>query len=520
MSITTTFTTNLGCITDFGLHFRPDSPALLQDGFELTYRQLDERINRVANGLTAAGVQRGDRVLVLWENDIRFVEATLGTIRAGAVAVPVNPSLPIEAHRLHLKDSSAVGILASRGTAANTSRLMSDPTVLIAAALDGAKYGVTDYEQWLASSSVVRPEIFNAPEDLTWLAYTSGSTGRPKGVKLAHQMLLGNVAKLGHSCFIDSNDRSIVAAPMFHMNAAACGILPALHAGGSVVVLPKFDPAEILRNIEQRGCTYAVGVPAMYKLMLAEHDELSRDFASLRMILCGSAPMPSSLIERLAGVFPNVRFVEGYGMTECGPVATINPLAGPRRVGSIGRPLPGFEVKIVNEIGIEIPAGETGELWLRSEQCVTLGYLNRPEEDAQRKMADGWFATGDLAMFDEDGWLYFRGRADDRMSVGGENVYPAEVEAILAQHPAVHDVTVVAALHETKSEVPVAFVVLVKDANVTEDELKQHSLARGPAYAHPRRIVFLPAMPLSATGKVDHRNLISMAVQLFEEPIS
>ena len=513
-----TFTTNLSCITDFGLHFRPDATALLQDGLELTYRQLDERINRVANGLMAAGIRRGDRVLILWENDIRFIETTLGTIRAGAVAVPVNPALTVEKHRLHLDDSEARAILASQGTAANTAALMDSGAVLFAAALDGDSHGLVDYEAWLTDSPAHRPEISNAPDDLAWMPYTSGSTGRPKGVKLAHQMLLRDAQLAVNSSYIDSGDRVIVSAPLFHMNAAAVGMLPVLYAGGSAYVLPKFDAVGVLRGIEERRCTFTVGVPAMYKLMLAEKQELSRDFSAMRLICCGSAPMPPSLIERLTEVFPRVSFVEGYGLTECGPIATLNPLVGPRHTGSIGRPLPGFEIRIVDEGGTAQPAGVTGEIWLRNRTCTTLGYVNRPDQDAKRFKPDGWFATGDLAMQDEEGWLYFRGRADDRMNVGGENVYPVEVEAILARHPMVHDVAVVPVPHETKGEVPVAFVVLEKEGSLSEEALKQFFFERGPAYAHPRQISFLPAMPLAATRKVDRNLLMSMAQESRPQP--
>lgn len=508
-----TFTTNLGCITDFGLRFRPDAPALLQDGLELTYRQLDERINRVANGLAAAGIQRQERVLVLWENDIRFIETVLGTIRAGAVAVPINPALTIEKHRVHLQDSEAKAILASQSVAANAAALAADDSVIFAAAVDGKSHGLADYEAWLAGCVAQRPDIINAPDDLAWLPYTSGSTGKPKGVKIAHQMLLRDAQLAVHASYIDSGDRVIVSAPLFHMNAAAVGLLPVLYAGGSAYVLPKFDAAAVLRGIEERRCTFTVGVPAMYKLMLAEKQELSRDFSTMRLICCGSAPMPPSLIGRLAEVFPRVSFVEGYGLTECGPIATLNPLVGPRRTGSIGRPLPGFEVKVVGDGDVEQPPGETGEIWLRNSTCTTLGYINRPDQDAKRLKPGGWFATGDLAMQDDDGWLYFRGRADDMMNVGGENVYPVEIEAVLARHPLVHDVAVVPVPHETKGEVPVAFVVLEKEASLAEDQLKQFFLQNGPAYAHPRQISFLPAMPLAATRKVDRNLLMSMALE-------
>ncbi|WLP92934.1 class I adenylate-forming enzyme family protein [Gordonia sp. NB41Y] len=502
------FTDNLGCITDFGLHFRPDSIALLQEGMALTYRELDARINRVANGLLADGISPGQRVLILWDNDIRFVEVTLGAIRAGAIAVPVNPRLSVDMHRVHLRDSGARAVLAAAATASHAATFAADDAVVLAVAPAGAAHGITDHDEWLAASSAERPDIAGEPDQPAWLPYTSGTTGTPKGVLLSHQMLLRDAQLISQNCFLNPTDRVVLAAPLFHMNAAACGILPMLYSGAAVYVLPSFEPVSVLRAFEQQRATYSLGVPAMYKLMLAQsEEELARDFGALRLICCGSAPMPPSLIDRLTAVFPNARFVEGYGLTECGPAATMNPLIGPRRTGSIGRPLPGFEARVVDPDDAEVAPGETGELWLRSELCTTLGYLDRPEEDKRRMKPGGWFATGDLATIDDDGWLYFRGRADDMMNVGGENVYPAEVEAVLATHPHVRDVAVVPAPHETKGQVPIAFVVTEPGSGLTEDELTQFFFTAGPAYAHPRQIHFLDGLPLSATGKTDRRNL-------------
>ncbi|UQE75244.1 acyl--CoA ligase [Gordonia sp. PP30] len=506
------FTDNLGAITDFGLHFHPDEPALLQQGRTLTYRELDDRINRVACGLLDAGVGSGDRVLILWENDIRFVEATLGTIRAGAVAVPVNPNLTEATHRMHLNDSGAIAVLCGATAADHAAHFADDDQVVLAVAADSTHANVVEHEAWLSSAPARRPEMSADPGDLAWLPYTSGTTGTPKGVKLAHQMLLRDAQLLSQNCYLNSSDRVVLAAPLFHMNAAACGILPMLLVGGSVYVLPSFEAATVLRTFSEQRATYSLGVPAMFKLMLAQDDsELSRDFSTLRLICCGSAPMPPSLINRLTEIFPNARFVEGYGLTECGPAATMNPLIGPRRNGSIGRPLPGFEARIVDYDGNEVTAGNTGELWLRSPLCTTLGYLGRPDEDARKRKPDGWFATGDLAMCDDDGWLYFRGRADDRMNVGGENVYPAEVEAILTRHPQVRDVAVVALPHDTKGQVPVAFVVREAGSDLDESSLREFFFTEGPAYAHPRRIHFLDSLPLSPTGKTDRRSLIRQA---------
>ena len=507
------FTQNLGHITDYGLTFFPERPALLQDGMSLTYRELDGRINRVAQGLLAHGLRAQDRVLILWHGDIRFVEVVLGVIRAGGIAVPVNPQLSIDKHRELLDDAGTRYVMASAVTAATAVVFHAEGLVDFAVGVGSQHDGVPDYEEWLADQPDKRPEVLLDIDAVAWQPYTSGSTGTPKGVLISHRMLLRNALQVGSAMFIEPSDRVIVSTPLFHMNASAVGLLPCLAAGASAYVLPGFDAKSVLAGIEEQKCTYITGVPAMYKLLLADEDQIARrDLSSLRMILCGSAPMPPALLGELQSVFPRATFSEGYGLTECGPVATLVPRMGVRKLGSIGMPLPGVEVRIVDEMGQALTAGQTGELWLRSE-CTTLGYHRRPEETAKRFKDGGWFATGDLVMADEEGWLFFRGRADDMMSVGGENVYPAEVEALLAQHPNVRDVCVVPMPHEIKGEVPVSFVVLHEGCELGETELRDFFLERGPAFAHPRRIAILSAMPLSATGKVDRRELARRAVQ-------
>ena len=510
---TFSFTQNLGHITDYGLTFFPERPALLQDGMSLTYRELDERINRVAQGLLARGLRLQDRVLILWEGDIRFVEVVLGVIRAGGIAVPVNSQLSMEKHRELLDDAGTRYVLASAVTAATAVAFHVEGLVGFAAGVGSQHDGVPDYEEWLADQADERPDIRLDVDAVAWQPYTSGSTGVPKGVLISHRMLLRNAQQVSSAMFIEPSDRVIVSTPLFHMNASAVGLLPCLAAGASAYVLPGFDAKSVLAGIEEQKCTYITGVPAMYKMLLGEEEQIARrDLSSLRMILCGSAPMPPALLDELKTVFPRATFSEGYGLTECGPVATLVPRMGVRKLGSIGMPFPDVEVRIVDDVGRALSSGQTGELWLRSK-CTALGYHRRPEETAKRFKDGGWFATGDLVMADEDGWLYFRGRADDMMSVGGENVYPAEVEAVLAQHPKVRDVCVVSMPHEIKGEVPVSFVVLHEGCELDETELRDFFLERGPAFAHPRRITILPTMPLSGTGKVDRRELARRAVE-------
>lgn len=502
---------NLGFITDYALTFFPDRIALLQDDLRLTYRQFDERANRVAQGIARLGVGRGERVLIIWQNDIRFLETVLGTIRSGAIAVPVNSALSIEKHRELLEDCGARVVIASSAAAKSVAAFVDDDLVDAAVVLGSADERIAEYEDWLGRQPSDRPDVEVDADDVAWQAYTSGSTGKPKGVLISHRMLLKDASLVSSAMFIEPSDRVLVSTPLFHMNASAVGLLPCLYSGGSAYVLPGFDPDQVLETIHEHRCTYISGVPAMYKLLLARSAERSDlDLSSITLVLCGSAPMPEAVLDDVLTMFPNATFCEGYGLTEVGPVLTLVPRVGVRKLGSIGMPLRGVEVAVIGFDGTEVPTGETGELWVRTE-IMTLGYHRRPEENERKFKPDGWFATGDLVTIDEAGWVYFRGRADDRMNVGGENVYPAEVESILVEYPGVRDVSVVSREHDVKGEVPIAFVVLEAGASVAEDELKQFFLHRGPAYAHPREVVFLPSLPLSGTGKVDRATLTRQA---------
>jgi acyl-CoA synthetase (AMP-forming)/AMP-acid ligase II len=278
-----------------------------------------------------------------------------------------------------------------------------------------------------------------------------------------------------------------------------------------VVILKEFDAERVIDAIETLGCTYTTGVPATYKLILdAARKRTHVDTSSLEFIAVGSAPMTRALLDELVQTLPGVDVIEGYGLTECGPIITLNP-RGRHKLGTIGPALPGFECKVIDSDGNSLPQGEAGELVVRSE-CNALGYYNRPDAQAER-FRDGWVYTGDMVSCDPDGWYTFRGRVDDQMQVGGENVFPAEVENILATHPEVRDVCVVPVPHEVKGQVPVAFVVRNVGSNLGEKELIDYYIARGPAYSHPRHIYFIDEMPLLGTGKTDLKALERQALE-------
>jgi acyl-CoA synthetase (AMP-forming)/AMP-acid ligase II len=491
---------HMGYIIADAVTLHPYREALIQEDLTLSYRQLDERINRVARGLMDRGIKPGDRVALMWPNDIRYVEAMLGTMRAGAVAVPINVKLGDEAQAYVLEDSDAVAIVASP--------VLEPRAHELAERIRAIRFLVAP-DELLASEPEFTPPA-SSPDDVCFQPYTSGSTGKPKGVLLTHRGQLWNADIVRRVHLVDETERALVAVPVYHKNAGMT-LKIYLIAGASIVVLPAFDSTEVIAAIERYRCTYIGGVPAMYRLLINDAAALAKhDVSSLRFATAGSADVPEDLIADFERVF-GAPIGEGYGLTEGGPDVILAPRWGIRKVGSIGPALPGCEVKLVDPDGSdrEVEAGETGEMITRNPG-VAVGYYKLPDVTA-RKIRDGWLYTGDLMRRDEDYYYYFVGRKDDMINVGGENVYPKEVEDILLRHPNVKDVAVVAIPHDVKGEAPAAFVVLFRPEETSEREIKDFFLARGPAYAHPRRVLFRESLPLSGTGKLDRRQLEKIA---------
>jgi long-chain acyl-CoA synthetase len=293
-------------------------------------------------------------------------------------------------------------------------------------------------------------------------------------------------------------------------------MLPMLFVGGSFTILRQFERRDVLEAIGRHGVTYTSGTPSMYSLLLADPEIDRFDVSSIQLLQCGSAPVPEELMTRIKDRF-KCDVVETYGLTEAG-ANVLTPRWGIKKLGSTGLPVPDVEIKLTapDDIGRECGPGETGELWSRSP-ANALGYLNEPQLTAERFWPDGWMRTGDLMRRDEQGYCYFSGRTDDMINVGGENVYPKEVETVVLSHPAVADVAVVPAVHPVKGQAPVAFVVLKAGATATEDAIKRHSLENGPAYAHPRRVFFVDALPMSSTNKLDRSALKTRASELLPD---
>lgn len=496
---------HLGFLTGDAVRLHPGRPALLQDGEVLSYAALDDRANRVAGWLAGRGVAPGCRVALLWLNDVRYVEALLGIMRAGAVAVPLNTRQNDETLAYVLADAGCAGILAGPSE-------LDRAQALVKSADLAETFAAGPGELQQAAPLAVPPP--HDPDAVCMQPYTSGSTGRPKGVPLTHR---GQVwcADIVRRCYLfDETERALLAAPLFHKNAAMT-LKAMLLAGGACVVLPDFDPVGVIRAIDRFKITYLSGVPAMYRMLLSETEELKRcDVSSVRFASAGSAPVTVDLLEDFQRVF-DAPIAEGYGLTEGGPDVLLAPRWGINKLGSIGLPIPGCEVQLRGTDGLsEVGVGEVGELWVRNPG-VTPGYHGLPEVTAER-IRDGWLATRDLMRRDSDGYYYFVGRADDLINVAGENVYPKEVEQLLLRHPAVRDVAVVGGTHPVKGTVPVAFVVLTEPGIITAQELTSYFHDVGPHYAYPRVIEFVTELPLAGTGKVDRTALQTRAGRLVE----
>ncbi|MEQ9814088.1 MAG: class I adenylate-forming enzyme family protein [Azospirillaceae bacterium] len=517
-------TDNLGYWSREAADADPDKVALIDlSGVAertLTYGELDARLDRMAAWTRSAGLVPGDRLAMVVGNNAAFIEAKFGAMRAGVVPVPVNTRLGPDLLRHILADAGCRAVIAEPAVNPHVlgvvdggfAAAVGDRRLILGAMAPGWR----DYETALAA----QPGGFTPPvlpaDHPAFQPYTSGSTGRPKGVVLTHAGQLWWLRTRQRYYPTDRSARALVAVPLYHKNAMAGAVKPVLHAGGSLVLLPGFEPRRFLEVLSEFRCTQTGGVPTVFAMLLQQRDLLaSLDFSALRGLSIGSAPVPESLLEAVHATF-GVPIREGYGLTEGGPVMFGAPLDG-RSVpfGSCGVPWPEGEVKLVDAEGRTQESD--GELHVRNPG-VTPGYHNLPAVNAE-KLRDGWLATGDLFHRDAQGFYYFRGRVDDMFKCGGETVYPKAVESLLIGHPAVCDACVVPLPDPLKGAVPVAMVLRQPGAALDAETVKAHALGNGPAYAHPRRVMVVDAMPLGGAGKVDRREVAAILADAFAEDL-
>jgi long-chain acyl-CoA synthetase len=483
----------------------PDAPCLTYDDATLTFRELDERSTRAANALRASGLNAGDRVAIVGRNSPVFYELVFACAKAGTVLVPINWRLsPNEveaifsdaAPRLVFAGAEQLPLMAAGDTGRSFERIEIE----------------TGFAPWRDSAGRDGAMHGASADDTLALLYTSGTTGRAKGVMISHRNLGYTARMAGEVWGFTSASVNLVAMPLFHIGGLGYGLM-ALSQGGHTILMQQPVPGPVLEAIQRHAVTHAFFVPTVIHMLVNHAGVDAMRLRSLERLIYGAAPINESLLLRAIEVF-GCGFNHAYGMTEtAGTVVTLQPEdhdpGGPQaaRLRSCGRPVPWVELQVVDpETREPVSTGDIGEIWIRSGM-VTRGYWNKPEDTAAALRADGWLRTGDAATRDADGFIYICDRYKDMIVSGGENVFPAEVENVLSQHPAVGEVAVIGVPHERWGETVKAVVVPRTAMSTSEAELIQFARAHLAHYKCPTSVSLVDALPKSASGKVLKREL-------------
>ena len=510
---------NLAVILEDSARRYSDKDAFIFGDTHMTYAQINGAANQVANGLRARGITAGDKVAISCFNLPYFPIIYFGILKAGATVVPLSVLLKKDEIAYHLNDSDAKAYFCFVGTPDLPMGQMgyggfqeaeqcehfflimpkpTDPSAIEGAATLGSL---------MAGQAPVTETTPTGAEDTAVIIYTSGTTGRPKGAELTHSSLLLNANLCRDLLGFQTEDRTLIVLPLFHIFAMTCLMNTGIYQGTTAVLLPRFEAETVLGLMQKHQVTVFAGVPTMYWGLL-NYENTSFDLEgiarNLRTCISGGASLPVQVLKEFEAKY-KVPILEGYGMSEGSPVVTFNHLNQLRKPGSIGTPVWGVEVKIVDENDNEVPVGEKGELLYRGHN-VMKGYYKRPEANAET-LRGGWMHSGDVAIKDEDGYFYIVDRTKDMIIRGGLNVYPREVEEVMMKHESISLVAVIGIPDDKLGEEIKAYVVLKEGASAEETEVIAWTKERIAAYKYPRAIEFVDSLPMSATGKILKKEL-------------
>lgn len=517
---------NLAALLEHQARLTPDRLAVICADERVTYARLDALACQVAAGLHALGYRPGDHIALACPNTPHFPIAYYGILKLGAVVVPLNVLLKAREIGYHLQDSDAQAMFVFEGTRdlpmADMARAACDEAPacrdLVVMTRDPAAPSPVLRARTLTQLMYGQPAAYesHAPalDETAVILYTSGTTGQSKGAELTHANMVLNaiasrdmVAPLLDSG-IDARNVSLITLPLFHSTGQTAQMNAGIAGGYTLVLLPRFEPAAVLQAMAREHVSYWVGVPTMYWALLQharrEPVDLSTAATSLRVCVSGGAPMPVALMHDVEQTL-GVRLLEGYGLSETSPVACFNQVFRPSRPGTVGLPIFGCEVRVVDADDRPLPAGDPGEIVIRGHN-VMKGYYKRPAETAEA-LRGGWLHTGDIGVIDADGYVSIVDRKKDMLLRGGLNVYPREIEDVLMSHAAVALAAVVGVPDERLGEEVKAYVVLKPGAAVTADALIEWSKAQLAAYKYPRLVEFRETLPIGLTGKVLKRAL-------------
>jgi acyl-CoA synthetase (AMP-forming)/AMP-acid ligase II len=505
--------TNLADVVRARAATRGDAIAFEFEGRQTSFAELDILTNRVANALLAAGVKAGERVAYLGKNSDVYFELLLGAMKANVVMAPVNWRLAGPEIAFIVEDCRAPVLFVGPEFTGQVDRIRGQlPDVHSFIATEDGAPGWRGYAAWRDAQSGDDPNIAIRPKDIAIQLYTSGTTGKPKGAMLSHANFL-NLVQAGGGERPDWNrwtedDVSLVAMPVFHIGGSGWGVLGVYH-GARGVIAREFDPTKVLDFFERSGITKLFMVPAAMQFVVRQPRAREVDFSRLKYMLYGASPIPAALLKECIEVF-KCGFVQMYGMTETtGTIVALAPedhVEGLERMRSAGKALPGVELAILDTNGNKLPPGEVGEIATRSGSNMA-GYWNLPEATASTLDRDGWLRTGDAGYMDKDGYLYIHDRIKDMIISGGENIYPAEVESAICDHPDVAEVAVVGVPDDKWGEAVKAVVVMKPGKQATAAEIIGFTRERIAAFKTPKSVDFIEALPRNASGKILRRQL-------------
>jgi len=504
---------NVGQVLTVNAALYPDRPAARDLSRALTYRQWEERANRLANALGGLGLSKGDRVAIYAFNCLEWMELYAACAKSGLVAVPVNFRLTAPEVRYQLEDSGAAAVFVGHDLVEVVSALRADLSVPAGSwvQLGGAALlpGFRGYEELLASGAARPPAVEVRPEDPWTIMYTSGTTGRPKGAVRSHEsyalFYLLNAVEFGFG----RQDVGLAVMPLCHVNSVFYGFV-FTYLGASVVIYDRksFDPEHLLSVLADEGITFTSLVPTHYTMMLSLPAASRRDLSRVEKLLISSAPARRETKLAIMECFRSSRLFEAYGSTEAGLVTLLRPEQQFDKLGSIGREIVGTgRLRLLDAEGREVPDGEVGELWARTPTAFD-GYWRQPDQSA-RAFRDGYCTAGDMARRDPDGFYSLVDRKSNMIITGGEKVYPSEVEQVLAAHPDVREVAVIGLPDQKWGEAVTAVVVAAPGREPSAESLLEHARRSLAGYKCPRRVRLIgdEEMPRTATGKILHRVL-------------
>lgn len=475
----------------------------LETGSRYTYAELNARANRAANLMQSLGVQYGDRVAILAQNSVIYLDLFYGLAKIGAIFTPLNWRLVARELAYIVNDCTPKVLLCGPEYVDILSAMRPEINVPHYISIEGAKIDgalvYEDYRTTASDSEPTRPEALTS-ETPYCILYTSGTTGRPKGAVIPHRQILFNAINTVISWGLTEKDVSPIFTPLFHAGGLFAFMTPILYVGGRIVLARSFDADETLRVILREQCTVILGVPTLFQLWHNSPVYPQADFSHVHFFISGGAPCPPALINQWRED-KGVVFRQGYGLTEVGANCfSMTDDESVPKTGSVGKPIFHSHMRLVDDHGVDVPVGQPGELLIAGPH-VCLGYWNRPDATAEA-LIDGWFHTGDIARQDEDGFFYIMGRAKDMIISGGENIYAAEVEAVFREHECVADAALIGQPDEKWGEVGLMVVLLKPGKSATADDLKAFCETRLARYKIPKQVIFSDSLPYSPYGKV------------------